>query len=401
MKPAFPTPDRLQPADENALAAAVRDAAARRTSLAIEGGGTRKALGRPVTAKTTLSTRDLAGVTLYEPTELVLSARAGTPLAEIEALLAAKGQHLPFEPMDHRPLLGSDGEPTIGGIVAANVSGPRRVQAGAARDSLIGVRAVTGAGEIVKSGGRVMKNVTGYDLVKFLAGSWGTLAVLTEVTFKILPKPEKEATLIIAGLDDRQGIAMLAAALGSPFSVSGAAHRPASGREPARTFIRLEGLAASVMDRARRLSVDLARFGPAERVEGAASARLWQSIRDVEQIGAVPKVPVWRISARPNAGPVIVDTIRRAFECRVLYDWSGGLVWIAGGEGSDAGASVIRAAATASGGHATLIRASRETRASAEVFQPLARPLMELSRKLKKTFDPAGVLNPGRMYDGV
>src|SRR4051812_21259201 len=197
------------PPDEAEVASVVREAAARRTPLAVEGGGTRRGLGRPMQTAATLSTAKLRGVTLYEPTELVLSARAGTPLAEVEALLAKHGQRLAFEPMDHRPLQGSGGEPTLGGIVAANVSGPRRIEAGAARDTLIGVRAVTGRGEAVKSGGRVMKNVTGYDLVKFLAGSYGTLAVLSEVTFKVLPKPETEATLVLSGLDERRAVAAL------------------------------------------------------------------------------------------------------------------------------------------------------------------------------------------------
>jgi glycolate oxidase FAD binding subunit len=390
----------LQPNDENEVAAMVADAAARRAPLAIVGGGTRAGLGRRVRARATLSTKGLSGVTLYEPAELVLSARAGTPLAEIEALLAEKSQRLAFEPMDHRPLFGESGEPTIGGVVAANVSGPRRIQAGAARDSLIGVRAVTGEGEIVKSGGRVMKNVTGYDLVKFLAGSYGTLAILTEVSFKLSPTPETETTLVLTDLDDETAIAALSTALGSPFSVTGAAHRPAFGREPARTFIRLEGFAASVADRAKRLSADLTDFGQAEQVAGRASPSLWQTIRDVALLGTAPKVPIWRVSTKPSLAPALVEAVRHSFDCRVLYDWGGGLVWIAGGEGNVAGAGVIRGA-LGKRGHATLIRASAEVRDTIEVFQPLAPPLYTLTRKLKQTFDPAGILNPGRIYAGL
>ncbi len=390
----------LLPKDENEIAAAVANAAAQRLPLAIMGGGTRAGLGRPVAAKATLSTRALTGITLYEPAELVLSARAGTPLEEIETLLAAKSQRLAFEPMDHRPLLGEGGEPTIGGVVAANVSGPRRIQAGAARDSLIGIRAVTGEGEIVKSGGRVMKNVTGYDLVKFLAGSYGTLAVLTEVSFKLIPSPETETTLVLTGLDDVAAVAALSAALGSPFSVTGAAHRPAFGREPARSFIRLDGFATSVADRAKRLATDLTDYGKAEQLAGRASVSLWQTIRDVALLGTAPKVPIWRISTRPSLAPALVETVRRAFEARVLYDWGGGLVWIAGGEGRDAGAAIIRGA-LGGNGHATLIRASEEVRSAVEIFQPLAPPLLELTRKLKRIFDPAGILNPGRVYAGL
>jgi glycolate oxidase FAD binding subunit len=371
----------LLPKDENEVAAMVADAAERRASLAIVGGGTRAGLGRRVRARGTLSTNALSGVTLYEPAELVLSARAGTTLAEIEALLAQRSQRLAFEPMDHRPLLGESGEPTIGGIVAANVSGPRRIQAGAARDSLIGLRAVTGEGEIVKAGGRVMKNVTGYDLVKFLAGSYGTLAVLTEVSFKLTPAPETETTLVLTDLDDGKAIAALSAALGSPFSVTGAAHRPAFGLEPPRTFIRLEGFAASVADRAKRLAEDLSDLGKAEQIAGRAS-------------------PSWRVSTLPSLAPALVETVRHSFEARVLYDWGGGLVWIAGGDGKDAGAGVIRGALGRQG-HATLIRASEEVRGTADVFQPLAPPLYALTRKLKQTFDPAGILNPGRIYAGL
>jgi glycolate oxidase FAD binding subunit len=241
-------PDVLSPRDEKEIADLVVGANRSKEPLAIVGGGTRAGLGRPTQTAATLTTARIAGVTLYQPAELVLSARAGTPLAEIDKLLAAKGQRLPFEPMDHRSLLGTSSEPTIGGIIAANVSGPRRIQAGAARDSLIGLRAVTGKGDIVKSGGRVMKNVTGYDLVKLLAGSYGTLAVLSEVTLKVLPAPETESTLIFSDLGDEAAVAALSAALGSPFSVTGAAHRPAFGREPARTFVRVEGFYASVVE---------------------------------------------------------------------------------------------------------------------------------------------------------
>jgi glycolate oxidase FAD binding subunit len=394
-------PDVLSPRDEKEIADLVVGANRSKEPLAIVGGGTRAGLGRPTQTAATLTTARIAGVTLYQPAELVLSARAGTPLAEIDKLLAAKGQRLPFEPMDHRSLLGTSSEPTIGGIIAANVSGPRRIQAGAARDSLIGLRAVTGKGDIVKSGGRVMKNVTGYDLVKLLAGSYGTLAVLSEVTLKVLPAPETESTLIFSDLGDEAAVAALSAALGSPFSVTGAAHRPAFGREPARTFVRVEGFYASVVDRSARLAAELAGFGPAERLDGGSSAQLWRTIRDVELLGSSPKVPIWRISVRPSDGPEVVQAVRRDFDCRVLYDWGGGLVWLAGGEGEDAGAAVVRAAVAAVGGHATLVRAPRDVRAAVAVFQPLDPPLMALTRQLKQAFDPVGVLNPGRMYEGL
>ncbi len=391
----------LAPSDEDGLAAAVADAASRRAPLAVEGGGTRANLGRPMQTAATLSTAKLAGVTLYEPAELVLSARAGTPLAEIEALLAASDQRLAFEPIDHRLVAGTEGEPTIGAVAAANLSGPRRIQVGAARDSLIGVRAVTGRGEVVKSGGRVMKNVTGYDLVKLLAGSYGTLAVLSEVTFKVLPAPETEATLVLSGLDDGRAVAALSAALASPYAVSGAAHVPARGARAAETLVRVEGFADSVAYRCDRLTAVFADFGTPDRLDAASSATTWRTVRDLAALGASGDVPIWRVSVRPGDGPAVAEAARRAFACQVLYDWGGGLVWIAGGEGTDAGAAVVRAAVAAIGGHATLVRAPDHVRHNVEVFHPLAEPLMRLTRDLKASFDPAGILNPGRMYAGI
>ncbi len=391
----------LKPGDERELTAAVREAAAKKTPLAVEGGGTRRGLGRPTQTAATLSTTRIRGITLYEPTELVISARAGTPLAEVEAALAKYNQRLAFEPMDHRYLERSEGEPTIGGVVAANVSGPRRIEAGAARDTLIGVRAVTGRGEAVKSGGRVMKNVTGYDLVKFLAGSYGTLAVLSEVTFKVLPRPETEATLVVAGLDERKAVAALSKALGSPYGVSGAAHLPALGARLSETMIRVEGFADSVRHRMAQLASDMAEFGRTESVDADESARMWRRVRDVAALGGADKAPVWRVSVKPSDAPFVADHVRRAFACSVLYDWGGGLLWIAGGEGPDAGAAIVRAAVAAVGGHATLVRAPDDVRLSVPVFDPQPAPVMALSRRLKEAFDPEGILNPGRMYAGL
>jgi len=391
----------LTPNDEKELAAVVGEAAEERTPLAVEGGGTRANLGRPTQTARTLSTANLTGVTLYEPAELVLSARSGTPVAEVEALLAKSGQRLPFEPQDHRFVAGTEGEPTVGGMVATNASGPRRIQAGAVRDNLIGVRAVTGRGIAVKSGGRVMKNVTGYDLARFLAGSYGTLAVLSEVTFKVLPAPETEATLVFTGLDDARAIQALSAALGSPHFVTGAAHIPALGVRAAETLVRVEGFADSVAHRSERLRMELAGFGDAALLDAADSATTWRMVRDLAALGAPADAPIWRVSVKPGDGPAVADAARRAFECRVLYDWGGGLVWIAGGEGADAGAKVVREAVAAAGGHATLVRAPDDVRLAVDVFPPLPGPLMDLSRRLKESFDPSGILNPGRMYAGV
>jgi glycolate oxidase FAD binding subunit len=392
----------LAPTDETQLAAVVADAAAVRTPLAVEGGGTRRGLGRPMQTAATVSTAALSGVTLYEPTELVISARAGTPLEVVEKLLAGHNQRLAFEPIDHRPLHGSADVPTIGAVAAANLSGPRRIQAGAARDSLIGVRAVTGRGDIVKSGGRVMKNVTGYDLVKFLAGSYGTLGILSEVTFKVLPVPETEATIVIPGLDDGTAVRALSAALTSPWSVTGAAHLPPYEQETARTLIRIEGFEASVRERRDKLVAALASFGKAEAVPADASAAIWKSVRDAAALGAQKRAVIWRISVRPGDGPKVVAELRRTLPCRVLYDWGGGLVWVSATDtGDSAGAMVVREAVRKAGGHATLVRAPDHVRLAVDVFEPQPAPVMDLTRKLKATFDPEGILNPGRMYAGV
>ena len=367
----------MRPTDEAELAEAVRGAGG---ALRVVGGGTRP-VGRPV-AGAVLSTAALSGIRLYEPGALTLVAGAGTPLSELEAALAAEGQRLPFEPMDHRGLLGTDGTPTIGGVVAANASGPRRVQAGACRDSLIGVRFVDGAGQVVRNGGRVMKNVTGYDLVKLMAGSWGTLGVLSEVAFKVLPAPEAAATLVMDGLAPEAAVAAMAAALGSPYEVNGAAHLP-----DGRTVLRLEGFAASVAYRAGALKAHLAGFGSGERIEGDASAALWRAVRDVAAFhGAAGDV--WRVSVRPSDAPGLAAKAGG----QALYDWGGGLLWLLLLEGAD-----LRAALGPFAGHATLIRASEATRAQIAPFHPEPAPVAALSAGLRRRFDPRGILNPGLM----
>ncbi|HUS53059.1 MAG TPA: glycolate oxidase subunit GlcE [Thermohalobaculum sp.] len=379
----------LSPANEAELADAVTEATATSTPLEIRGGGTRAGLGRPVQAEKTLSTSRLAGITLYEPGALTLVVKAGTPLAEVEAALAVEGQMLPFEPMDHRAILGTSGEPTIGGVVACGVSGPRRIQAGACRDATLGVRFVNGKGEVVKSGGRVMKNVTGYDLVKLMCGSFGTLGVLSEISFKVLPKPEAEATLVCKGLSAATGVAALSAALGSPFGITGAAHWDGN------SLVRIEGLEGSVAYRGEQLQ---GRLGSGwEIVTGAASAALWREVRDVGPFAGCDGA-IWRLSVKPADGPVLSDALRaEGLDHSALFDWGGGLVWLLAGEDGDAGASLIRHRIATMGGHATLVRASAATRAAVDVFEPEPAPLAAISAGLRAKFDPAGVLNPGRM----
>lgn len=387
------------PSSAAELAAVVADARRSGTPLAVTGGGTRSGLGRPVQAAATVSSAKLSGITLYEPAELVIAAQAGTPLRAVTEALAAKGQRLPFEPMDHRRLYGSSGEPTVGGVAAANVSGPARINLGAARDSMIGLKFVNGLAEDVKSGGRVMKNVTGLDLVKALAGSFGTLAVFHEVCFKVLPKAEGERTLVLSGLPIPRAVAALSAALGSPFEPTGAAHVPADGAVAARTLIRVEGFAASLAYRTDALTRLLAPFGALEVMDAAGSETLWADIRDAAMFAGTDEA-VWRISVPPSAAPGLAEALA-PLAPRLLMDWGGGLVWAGVAAAGDAGASLVHAAAKAAGGHATLVRAPEAVRSVVDVFSPPAGPLMAIQRKMKSSFDPAGVLNPGRMYPGV
>jgi len=387
------------PSSEEDAAAIIAEAAARRTPLAIVGNGTKSGIGRPAQTEASLSSASLTGVTLYEPTELVIAAKPGTPVSQIVQTLAEKGQELPFEPMNHTRLFGISGEPTIGAVAAANISGPRRIMAGAARDSLIGVRFVNGRGEVVKSGGRVMKNVTGLDLVKLMAGSWGTLGFLTEVTFKVLPKPERTATLILRGLDDRRGISVLSAALASLYEVTGAAHLPGDGGP--RTLLRVEGFSFSVDYRIGELRRLFKEYGTADIVEGKAADVLWQSVRDLAPLIEPTDRAVWRISTAPTKGPEFAASVAKSLDAHWYYDWGGGLVWLSTPARGDAGAAVIREATRTLGGHATLVRAPAEVRAAIPVFEPLSEPLMKLTSATKAAFDPAGILNPGRMYAGV
>jgi glycolate oxidase FAD binding subunit len=389
------------PASEGEAADTVAAARAAKRPLGIEGGGTRAGLGRAAQVEATLSTKALTGITLYEPAELVIAAKAGAPLAEIEATLAARGQMLPFEPMDHRALLGTQGEPTIGGITACNISGPRRISAGAARDHLIGVRLVNGRGEVVKSGGRVMKNVTGLDLVKLNCGAYGTLGLLTEVTYKVLPKPEIAGTLALFGLDDSRAIEAMSRALGSPYEVSAAAHLPAGIGGAKRTLLRIENFAHAVDYRLRELQKLLAPFGDGLRIVEDEADALWRDIRDCRFFSEPRERAVWRISTAPMRAASLVARLTSELDLRHFYDWGGGLIWLSVPENDDAGARTIRAALATSGGHATLVRGSPDLRSRIDVFEPLAAPLRKITAGIKASFDPDAILNPGRMYAGI
>jgi glycolate dehydrogenase FAD-binding subunit len=394
------------------LAHLVAEAADTRTPIEVRGRGSKHEVGRPVQAGSVVSTERLSEITLYEPTELVLSALAGTPVAEVERVLAERGQQLAFEPIDLGPALGGKhGQGSIGGVFATNLSGSRRVQAGAARDHMLGMRGVNGRGEAIKAGGRVMKNVTGYDLGRALGGSWGTLAVMTEITIKVLPAPQETRTLICFGLTDASAVEALGVAFGTPYEVSGAVHlhehlaghfsdEEIAGARGAVTAIRIENFPIATRHRINRLKDRLAAYNPAAELDTERSRRFWSEVKSLKMFQGSER-PLWRISTAPSRAAKLVGIIARTLDIRAFYDWAGGLIWLETELTSDAGTVEIRRTLAEFGGHATLIRAEPATRASVDVFQPLDAPLMALTAKLKAAFDPVGILNPGRMYPGV
>ncbi|MBC2886523.1 FAD-binding protein [Ochrobactrum sp. CM-21-5] len=398
----------LKPQDEAGVLEAVQWALASSTPLEIIGHGSKRGIGCPVGADHVLDMSGLSGVTLYEPDELVLSAKAGTPVTEIEKLLADNKQCFHFEPMDYGPLLsGEGGRGTIAGVLMANLSGPRRLKAGAARDHILGVRVVSGRGELFKSGGRVVKNVTGYDLSKGMANSWGTLGAATEVTFKVLPAPETVATIAVRGLDDEAAARVMAMAMGSREEVASAAHLPPSviwrfldGKlgSDAATILRLEGFAPSVAHRARQLQALLASADMIDVLDEAQSRQLWREVRDVLPfVKAGDQRAVWRVSMTPMQGWRMVDEFRRHAGADAFYDWQGGLIWLRMEAGPEA--QILRELiAKHGGGHATLVRATESVRANVNVFEPQPAALAALSHRLKQQFDPENILNRGRLY---
>jgi glycolate oxidase FAD binding subunit len=406
----------ITPSDAKGVEQAVQWALAEGKTLEIEGGGSKRAIGRPTQVDLTLDLSALNGVTLYEPEELVLSARAGTPLAEIEALVASKNQQLAFEPMHCGRILGiPDGQATIGGALASNLSGPRRIKAGAARDHFLGFSAISGRGETFKSGGRVVKNVTGYDLCKLMAGSWGTLAVMTDVTLKTLPKPETEVTVLICGLQPDAAVKAMTSAMDSGCDPSGAAHLPEdiargiAATEVSRaaapvTALRLEGFAPSVAHRRSALEQLLSPLGEVIVLNAESSNTLWQAVRDATSFAAEPNAPerpLWRISTAPTQGAALAARISAGAPARILFDWAGGLIWAALPASEDGGAALVSNAVAAVGGHATLVRAPVAVRAKINVFWRGDAALAALTKRVKESFDPKGVLNPGRMWAGV
>jgi glycolate oxidase FAD binding subunit len=391
----------------------VRAAIASDQPLEIAGHGSKRLIGQPMATNALLDLSALNAVTSYEPNELVITVQAGAPLADVKSLIDSKNQQFAFEPMNTSALLGTANLGTIGGMIGAGLAGPRRIKAGGARDHLLGAHGVSGFGDSFKAGGRVVKNVTGYDLCKLLAGSWGTLAVMTEVTLKVMPRPESERTLVLRGLDDVSANRAMTAALGSPFDVSGAAHVPNSvfrdagsrlgdlgSQREAVTLLRLEGITASAAHRAAALGLALAPFGTAEILQDTASAAVWASVRDVEPFavrGALGAWPVWRIVCPPAAGGALGERLARDTGGDVIYDWGGGLIWAALPPRHDAQAALVRQRVEAAGGHATLLRAAEEVRRNVDVFHPQPKGLAALSERVRQSFDPNNILNRGRL----
>ena len=398
----------LKPENAARLVDAIQSAVAEKTPLEVIGGGSKRAFGGPVAAERRLDLSCLSGISLYEPSELVMTADAATPLAEINRALDENNQYLAFEPRDMGSILGSAIGGTIGGAIACNLAGPRRIKSGAARDHILGFKAVNGRGEAFKSGGRVVKNVTGFDLSKLITGSFGTLAAISEISFKVLPRPQKTRTVLIFGGDFEDARRAMSLALGGPFEVSAAAHLPAdvaatsnvdcvaaAGRSL--TALRLEGPEPSVVHRCRTLRSGLSAFGETAELDEAGSRRFWRQVGDAAFFAAVPEAQIWRLSVPPAAGPGVAAEILDSTGGRAFFDWGGGLVWLAVAPREDAWAPVVRGAISEPGGHATLVRAAASIRNSQPVFQPQPPALAALTARIKDAFDPLAILNPGRM----
>lgn len=394
-------------------------AAQHKATLDLCGLGSKRAFGRPVQADHGLNLSALQGITAYTPAELVITAGTGTPLAEVRAVLAEQGQHLACEPLCLSPLWADDPtaplqEGTLGGLVSSNLAGPRRFAAGAVRDHLLGLRGINGLGVPFKAGGQVVKNVTGFDLCKLAAGAWGTLLALTEVSLKVLPKPEKTRTLVVQGLEPAAAVAVMTAALSSPWEVSGAAYLPAalaagsavervaaSGQSV--TLVRVEGPAPSVTARCQALQGLVPPGVVQDELHSTNSATLWEELRTCSLLAGRRPALVWKLSLPPAQAAPLAQELAAGLGGEVALDWGGGLLWLllpqAQAETADGGASTIRRALAAhGGGHATLVRAPSALRQAVAVFEPQAAPLAALTRRVKATFDPEGVFSPGRMW---
>lgn len=366
----------------------IRGGLAKSSSLKIVGGGTRQSIGRDVFTDEVLSTGRLVGITLYEPAELVMSARVGTSLAEIKHELSSRGQFMAFEPPDFRETLESAGVPSIGGVFATNSSGPRRLVSGAARDHLLGVTLINGRADVIRAGGRVMKNVTGLDVTKLVCGAYGTLGLMTEVTFKVLPRPTFEQTLVLRLESVSDAVNLMTRAMGTPFEISGAAFRDH------KVYLRVEGVAESVRYRIQALAAALSRQD--RIIEAEESAATWRDIKSLAGLGAPTGWEIWRLSIAPSKVASALALLPP--ECRLLLDWSGGLAWIASELPIE---DVMRPAAARAGGHLMLFRAAEDRRRAISPFHPLSAGTKRLTQGIKNSLDPSRIFNPGKMYEDI
>ena len=408
----------IRPKTESELQQVIESASSAGTSLEIIGHGSKRGLGHRVNADVVVDLSALSGITLYEPEELVMSAHGGTPVSEINAALGAKGQMLAFEPWDPAHIYGlKQGGGTIGGLFMAGFAGPRRISAGGTRDHLLGINAINGSGELFKSGGRVVKNVSGFDIPKLMAGSFGTLAVASQLTFKVLPRPEVVRTILLKGLGLEEAGKAMRAAMASPFDVSAAAYLPAAISAKSEideiatsgvsiTIIRLEGPRPSAEYRAEAIGKMLASYAQATKLQSEKSVLLWREIRDVYPLsgggssgGKGGAKHIWRVSLAPTDGPRLARWIEENTKADFYMDWSGGLVWIETDGSAGQFAEKLRNVISGFGGHATLVRADDDTKDRAGVFNPAGSVLAPLVKRVKQSFDPEGILNPGRMSE--
>ena len=396
----------LAPASAHSLAEVsdiINAAIADDKRLEVRATGTKKALGRSIDYDGVLDVSKLTGVIDYQPEELILTLRAGTPLVEVEALLENANQMLAFDAPDYGRFLGAGDAGTIGGIMVANMSGSRRLTVGAARDFMLGFEAVSGRGELFKSGGKVVKNVTGYDLSKLICGSFGTLAVVDEITLKTLPRPETSLSLLFPADEMASATKMIAEIFATPHEPGSAAILPRDVAKSAHIdmnapmiiVIRLEGIAASVNDRASHL---LNANSAGEKLVHSKSKNLWQKIRDVDLLAGI-KGDVWKVSCAPSLAAGFLKKLGQQVEFTFYADWAGGLIWLSGASDANFG-NAIRTALGVDG-FAMLMKHSGETDNQVSPFQPLASPMFDLHKRVKASFDPKSVLNFGRMHDGI
>ncbi|WP_340316427.1 FAD-binding protein [Rhizorhabdus argentea] len=382
----------LRPTTIDELAGLFSEAAAGGRKVELRGGGSKSSLGAARDADV-IDMRSFSGIVDYDPPELVLTVGAGTPLAEVERLVESENQMLAFDPFDHGPLLGGpSGQATIGGVIAAGVGGSGRLTGGGARDHLLGFTAVSGRGERFVGGGKVVKNVTGYDLPKLVAGSWGRLAALTEITLKVLPRPPVVVTMAIAGLDHRAAQGAMACAMGSSAEIGAAAHLPVGPGVTALTLFRVQGFAPSVEARCTALPDVLRDHGRLFALPEEEAAVCWTAIREVRPLRDAPLL--WKINVPPSSGPALVDHFA-PLGANWLFDWAGGLVWL----GFDGDPGLVRQVAEAAGGHAMLIRAPDAMRNALPLQHPRTPGVAALEARVRRAFDPAGIFETGRFLD--